>query len=116
MQCLARAAARSARAAVEGYAGRRFLATGRGAGAAVQRRLATVRAPQQQDRMRSERLAQQKLLSELQAMGAKVDKLGSNVGADIARRFCAAFAGYLTAATLFEIFNRRSVGSIEKQE
>ncbi|CAL4975197.1 unnamed protein product [Urochloa decumbens] len=115
MQCMARAAARSARAAAEGYAGRRFLATGRGA--AAQRSLATVRALQQQGRMRSERLAQQKLLSEVRAMGAKVDKLGSSLGADIARRFCAAFAGYLTAATLLEIFKRRScVGSIEKQE
>jgi len=109
MQCLARAVARTA---AEGYAGRRFLATGRGAArsyANKQVRLATARALLR-DRRSSEWLYQQRLMSERRAVGVVAGKLDSP-GAVMGRRLCAILAGALLAK-IFE----PSVGSSTKED
>jgi hypothetical protein len=114
MQCLARAVARSARAAgaaAEGYGGQRFLATGRAAAKSYikGRPVANARALRGR-RVNSDSERVQRLLGEVRATNADLAKqLDVGLGAELARRVFI----HICVQTLFVIFNP-SDGSIKK--
>ncbi|KAG0538010.1 hypothetical protein BDA96_03G199000 [Sorghum bicolor] len=116
MQCLARAVARSARAAgaaaAEGYGGQRFLSTGRAAAKRYIKRRPVVNARALRGRRvnpDSEEVVE-RILGELRATNAELAKqLDVGLGADLARRVFI----HICVQSLFFIFNP-SNGSIKK--
>ena len=108
MQCLVRAVVQSTCAAVEGYDGRRFASTGRGASAAKgyyikQRHVAL----HKRMRLAHEHHQLQRILAKPGAMEGNLDKVEVplGVGAEIGRWFCAAIGGVLIPQVLFGIFD-----------